>query len=191
MNKTYRSLTSAQVLEKLRLAPLSLELRIRRLRYYEQLAMWPANHRQIFAVQKLNPWLDQFIEDMEDFLQLDSAAELLYGFLPRRPLTPFKEFSAAFCQVDPPEFYLTHRLFLLWLTLLRVRVLSNSPLCLRRRGRPLPRFVLIALELFQRYQALDITSKLHWIVVTVDGWYGQSAILSDVFYSVPVFVSTS
>ena len=62
------------------------------------------------TVQKSNPWLDQLIENMEDLLQLDSAAELLCGFSPNKPLTLFKELSAAFCQVDPTE--------------LRVRVLS-------------------------------------------------------------------
>ena len=53
-------------------------------------------------------------------------------------------------------------------------------------------FVLGALERFQRYQALEITSKVHWNVVTVAN--GQSAIisgLSDVFYPGPVSVSTS
>ena len=128
--KTYRSLTNAQVLEKTSFrTTLSLELRIRRLRYNQQLARRPANHRQVFAamfgqypfeseptiapdgtVHESNPWLDQFIEDMEDLLYLDSAAELLYGLSSRQPLALFQEFCAAFCQVDPTE--------------LRVRILS-------------------------------------------------------------------
>ena len=40
---------NAQVLEKLRFAPLSLELRIRRLRHYQQLARRPVHHRQVLA----------------------------------------------------------------------------------------------------------------------------------------------
>ena len=128
--KTDRSLTNAQVLEKLRFAPLSLELRSRQIRYYQQLVKKPANQCQVFAalfgqylfetepaiapdgtVCKSNPWLDQFIADMEDLLQLDSAAEFLYGFSPQQPLTLFKDFAAAFSKVDPTE--------------LRVRVLSD------------------------------------------------------------------
>ena len=50
-SKNYTApLTNAQVLEKLLFAPLSFELRIRRLRnYQQQLARRPANHRQVFA----------------------------------------------------------------------------------------------------------------------------------------------
>ena len=71
------SLTNAQVLGKLRFAPLSLEFSIRRIRYDQQLARRLVKHRQVFAtmfgqfpfeseptvapdgtVQKSYPWVD-------------------------------------------------------------------------------------------------------------------------------------
>ena len=197
------------------------------------------------TVQKSNPWLDQFIEDMEDLLQLDSAADLLCGFSPNKPLTLFQDFSAAFCQVDSTE--------------LRVRVLSvhipppryappalpHPPPVLAVADPVLPTFPCECMlpdgttcnfieqdatrlathmqkfhstlfpqaratvtnvcpwcsRIFQRYQTLDITSKNYtgsWSLWQtsrlIHGRNGQSAIvsgLSDVFYPVPVSVSTS
>ena len=114
----HRSLTNAPVLAKLRFAPLSLEFAsadcaiINNSRgggpidkFLQQCSASirsnpnPPLLQMAQCKNQTHGWTNSL--RMWKTCYLDSAAELLYGFSLPKPLTLVKDFSAAFCQVDP------------------------------------------------------------------------------------------
>ena len=117
----YNALSNKQVWRWLRLVPSNIELCIRRLRYWQNVAIFPNYHKAILAtvfgkfpfdrtapidsagrVVVWHPWLRQFRDDLEMLAGLDSGQSLLQSVGDRFFLV-FSQFRDDFLQIDVGE----------------------------------------------------------------------------------------
>eukprot|EP00438_Fugacium_kawagutii_P013560 Skav234764 [mRNA] locus=scaffold2396:8425:10814:- [translate_table: standard] len=118
---SYKALSNKEVWRWLRLAPSSIELCIRRLRYWQNVAQFPNERKKILAavfgkfscdsadtidsdgrVAVWRPWLRQFRDDLEMLGGLDSGQSLLQSVGDRFFLV-FSELRNEFLQIDASE----------------------------------------------------------------------------------------
>ena len=120
---TYKALPSIAVFRFLRIVPAHIELRVRRLRFWQQVARYPQLHSVLLGcifsqfdfephasldpdgrpTRHANPWLQLLADDIHSMSVLDSAA-LMIDELGGRVLPIFTELREEFIRIDVSEF---------------------------------------------------------------------------------------
>ena len=115
----YHALSNNDVLHRLWLPPIDVELRVRRLRFWQTVASDPTNHRQIIAayfghfdgerqmfdnngihLQHAHPWMHQLCEDVGALSIVEDAAYMINAIVNDPRLIFDDEYKAQFCEID-------------------------------------------------------------------------------------------
>ena len=118
----YKAVSNVEVWRFLQSVPTHIELRVRRLKFWQNVAMHRELHTVLLAclfgdfdweqtssldmegkpTRQANPWLQQFAQDIDELAVLDSAAYMV-SLLRGRVLLLFTEFREDFLRIDVSE----------------------------------------------------------------------------------------